>query len=148
MYVEHSKHILEIIKVALFEEFYERNTHVKIAISMFQKLKLWFIRPNTISNMFCCWYHVEFWIRYDTFLEFCSKHWQGDPLHTIVCEYISPILCIRKLEELFYNKICVGGRRCIECCELALCEYVVIDQPYSSTMEPRRMNYLQDDIPI
>ena len=27
-------------------------------------------------------------------------------------------------------------------------EYVVIDQPYLSTLEPRRINYLEDDIPI
>ena len=88
MFVENTKHVLEMTKVSLFEEFQERNPHAKITINMFQKLKPWFIRPNTIHDMCCCRYHVEFQLHYDTFLEFYNKHRQDDPPPTIVHDFV------------------------------------------------------------
>jgi len=60
VYVEQCKYDLKMIEVALFEEFQEINPSLKIAIRMFDKLKPWFIRYNTIHVNFCCQYHVEF----------------------------------------------------------------------------------------
>ena len=85
--------------------------------------------------------------------------------------FVSLILYRRQPEELFYKKRCVGERRCTKCCELSLFhrnfpinptqprmsvvmvtwkwyEYVVIDQSYLPTLEPRRINYLGDDIHV
>lgn len=75
VYVEHSKHAMEMICVALFEEFQETNLDVEITINMSDKLKPWYIRPNTTHDIFCCWYHVEFQLYYDTFIEFCRRDW-------------------------------------------------------------------------
>ena len=74
VYVKHAKHVLKMIEVALFEEFSESNPHVKIAISMFQKLKPCFISINTIYDTCFFRYRIEFQIHYNTFLESCKKN--------------------------------------------------------------------------
>ena len=48
IYKEHCKHVMEMTRIALFEEFKESNPGVHISFTMFSKLKLWYIRPNTI----------------------------------------------------------------------------------------------------
>ena len=39
---------MEMIRVALFEEFKESNLGFQISFTMFIKLKLWYIKLNTI----------------------------------------------------------------------------------------------------
>ena len=60
IYKEHCKHVMEMIGVALLEEFKESNPCVQISFTMFSKLKPWYIRLNTIRDTCCCRYHVEF----------------------------------------------------------------------------------------
>ena len=84
IYKEHCKHVMEMTGVAFFEEFKESNPDVQISFSMFVKLKLWYIRPNMIRNTCCCRYHVEFKFHYNTFVDFCKKHWDGEPDPLIV----------------------------------------------------------------
>ena len=74
VYREHCKHVMEMTTVALYEEFQETNPGVQIAFSMFNKLKPWYIKPNTIRDTCCCRYHVEFQLYYGTFLDFCRRH--------------------------------------------------------------------------
>ena len=80
---------MEMIGVALFEEFKESNTGIQISFTMFNKLKLWYIMPNTIRDTCCCRYHVEFQLYYETFVYFCKKHWDGEPSPHIVQDFIS-----------------------------------------------------------
>jgi hypothetical protein len=73
--------------------FKESNIDVKISLSTFVKLKPWYVRPITIQDTCCCWYHVEFQLYYETFLEFGIQHWSNDPPPSSVCEFLSKILC-------------------------------------------------------
>ena len=82
VYKEHCKHVMEMTGVALFEEFKESNPSVNVSFSMFSKLKPWYIRPNTIRDTCCCRYHVKFELYYDTFVDFCKKHWVVNQLLT------------------------------------------------------------------
>ena len=50
VYKEHCKHVMDMTGVALFEEFKESNLSVHISFTMFSKLKLWYIRLNTIRD--------------------------------------------------------------------------------------------------
>ena len=43
-------------------------------------------------------------------MDFCKKHWDGEPAPHIVWDFISMILCNRNPENVFFNKRCVGGR--------------------------------------
>ena len=83
---------MEMIGVALFEEFKESNPGVLISFTMFSKLKPWYIRLNTIQATCCCRYHVEFQLYYDTFVDFCKKHWDGELVPHTVRDFISMIL--------------------------------------------------------
>ena len=111
---------MEMTGVALFEEFKESNPGVQISFTMFSKLKPWYIRSNTIRDTCCCRYHIEFQLYYDTFVDFCKKHWDGELAPHIGRDFISMILCNRNPENVFFNKRCVGGRRCHERDDLAL----------------------------
>ena len=73
-----------------------------------------------IQDTCCCQYHIEFQLYYDTFVDFCKKHWDGEPSPHTVRDFISMILCNRNPENVFFIKRCVGGRRCHECGDLAL----------------------------
>ena len=59
IYKEHCKHVMEMTGVALFEEFKESNPGVQISFTMFNKLKPWYIRLNTIRDTCFCRYHAE-----------------------------------------------------------------------------------------
>ena len=85
---------------SLFEEFKESNPGVNVSFSMFNKLKPWYIRPNMIRDT-CCRYHVEFQLYYDTFVDFCKKHWDGEPAPHTVRDFISMILCNRNPKMCF-----------------------------------------------
>ena len=114
------KHVMEMMGVALFKEFKESNPGVQISFSMFSKLKPRYIRPNTIHETCCYRYHIEFQLYYDTFVDFCKKHWDGELAPHTVQDFISMILCNRNTENVFFNKRFVGGIRCHECGDLAL----------------------------
>ena len=79
IYKEHCEYVMEMTWVALFEEFKESNPGVQISFTMFNKLKPWYISPNMIQDTCCCQYHIEFQLYYDTFVDFCKKHWDGEP---------------------------------------------------------------------
>ena len=51
---------------------------------------------------------------------FCKKHWDGELAPHTVWDFIYMILCNRNPENVFFIERCVGGRRCIECGDLAL----------------------------
>ena len=90
--------------VDLFEEFKESNLGVHISFTMFSKLKPWYIRSNMIWDTCCCRYHVEFQLYFDTFVDFCKKHWDGEhALHTMR-DFISMILWNRNPENVFSLK--------------------------------------------
>ena len=50
VYVKNSKHALEMIEVALFEEFQETNPSVDVIINMFDRFKKWHVSTNTIMT--------------------------------------------------------------------------------------------------
>ena len=101
---------MEMAEVALFMEFKESNPSVQISFTMFSKLKPWYIRMNTIQYTCCFRYHVEFQLYYDTFVDFCKKHWYGEPTPHTMLDFISMILCNRNPENVFFIKRCVGGK--------------------------------------
>ena len=169
VYAEHCKHVMEMTGVALFEEFQETNPHVKIAISMFNKLKPWYIKPNTIRDTCCCRYHVDFEYHYDTFIDLYKRHWNGEQPPPTVRDFISMILCKRNPGEMFYSKKCVDGI-CPECGDLALFhrnfhvdltqsglsditvtwkryEYITNTASSSSTVSSKRIDLVDDEIP-
>jgi len=138
---------------------------------MFNKLKLWYIRPNTIRDTCCIRYHVEFELYYDTFLDFCKRHRHSERVPHIVRDFICMILCNRNPEQVFFNKRCVGGKRIPECIDLALFhrkfgidpmdpalsyitvmwnryEYVSMDAASSTYVPSKRIDLLEDEIPI
>ena len=86
-------------------------------------------------------------------------------------DFISMILCNRNPQNVFFNKRCVGGRRCHECGDLVLFhrkfpidpthpglsditvkwkryEYVSMNPSSSSHVPSKRIDLLEDDIPI
>ena len=108
---------------------------------------------------------------YNTFVDFYKKHWQGDCPPTIVRDFISMILCKRNLKDMFFNKICVGHRRCHEYGNLTLFhrkfsvnpthlrlldiiviwkhyEHVIVNSSSYLGVESKRIDLLEDDIPI
>ena len=95
---------MEMIGVALFEEFKESNPDVQISFTMFSKLKPWHIMLNTIRYTYCCRYHVEFQLYYDTFVYFCKNHWDSEPSPHTVQDFISMILCNRNPDNVFSIK--------------------------------------------
>ena len=86
-------------------------------------------------------------------------------------DFISMILCNRNPENVFFIKRCVGGRRCHECGDLELFhrkfpidpthpglsditvkwkryEYVSMNPSSSSHVPSKRIDLLEDEIPI
>ena len=58
---------------------------------------------------------MDFELYYDTFLDFGRKFWKDSPPPSTICDFISQILCERQSDELFYEKKCVGGKKCNDC---------------------------------
>jgi len=104
-------------------------------------------------------------------VDFCKKHWDGEPAPHTVRDFISMILCNRDPENVFFFKRCVGGRRCHECGDLVLFhrkfpidpthpglsditvkwkryEYVSMNPSSSSHVPSKRIDLLEDEIPI
>ena len=65
--------------------------------------KPWFVRPIIVQNTFCCHYHVEFELYYNTFLDFGKTLWPSSPLPSTFYAFIYEILCEREGDELFYQ---------------------------------------------
>jgi hypothetical protein len=95
----------------LFNEFKEEHKEVKIFINTFVQQKPWFVRPIIVRDT-CFYYHVEFDLYYDTFLDFGKTLWSRSPPPSTFYAFISEILCEREGDELFYQKKCVGGNKC------------------------------------
>ena len=81
--------------------------------------KPWFVRPIIVRDTCCCHYHVEFELYYDTFLDFGENLWPSSPPPSTFCSFISEILYKREGDELFYQKKCVGGKKCDRCGNLS-----------------------------
>ena len=58
---------------------------------------------------------MEFQLYYDTFLNFGRTFWKDSPPLSTIHDFISQILCGRESHELFYQKKCVGGKKCDDC---------------------------------
>ena len=118
-YESHPKHILEMTQIELFNKYKDEHKEAIVSINTFVQQKPWYVRPITVRDTCCCRYHVEFELYYDTFLRFGKTFWEKSPPSTIRA-FITEILCERDNHEIFYNKRCVGGKKCDGCGELAL----------------------------
>ena len=58
---------------------------------------------------------MEFELYYDTFLDFGRTFWKDSPPPSTIHDFISQIICERESDELFYEKKCVGGKKCDDC---------------------------------
>jgi hypothetical protein len=119
-YEEHAKHILDTTQIELFNKFIEENHGINVSISTFVQQKPWYVKPITVRDTCCCHYHVEFQLYYDTFLNFGKTFWKNSPPPSTIHDFISQILCGRENHELFYQKKCVGGKKCDHCGNLTL----------------------------
>ena len=97
-------------QIQLFNEFKDEQDEVSLSINTFVQQKPWYVIPISIRDT-CCRYHVYFELYYDTFLWFGKKIWSNSPPSKIRA-FISEILCARDSHENFYNKRCVGGKKC------------------------------------
>ena len=61
---------METTQVQLFNKFKEDHRGIYMSITTFVQQKPWYVRPITISDTCCCYYHVKFQLYYDTFIEF------------------------------------------------------------------------------
>ena len=106
-------------QIQLFNKFKDEHSELNLSINTFVQQKPWYVRPITIRDTCCCCYHVEFELYYDTFLQFGKTFWSNSP-PSIIRAFISEILCERDSHNNFYNKRCVGGKKCDHCENLAL----------------------------
>ena len=74
----------------------------------------------TIRDTCCCHYHVEFQLYYVAFLNFGKTFWKNSPSPSTIHGLYFEILCERESDELFYQKKCVGGKKCDHCGNLTL----------------------------
>ena len=104
-------------------------------------------------------------------MDFFKKHWDGEPTPYTERDFISMILCNRNPKNVVFIKRCVGGKRCHECGGLEFFhrkfsidpthlglsditikwkryEYVSMNPSYSSHVPSKRIELLEDDIPI
>ena len=58
---------------------------------------------------------MEFQLYYDTFLNFGRTFWKDSPPPSTIHGFISQIICGRESHELFYQKKCIGGKKCDDC---------------------------------
>jgi hypothetical protein len=151
-YEEHPKHILPMTQIELFNKFKEEHKEVKISINTFVQQKPWFVRPITVRDTCCCRYHVEFELYYDTFSDFGKTLWPDSPPPSTVRVFISEILCERGEYDLFYQKKCIGGKKCDRCGNLSLfhSKYHIDtnDQSFSNIrVDWKRYEYLNSTTP-
>ena len=59
---------------------------------------------------------MEFQLYYDPFLNFSKTFWKKSPPPFTIHGFISKILCERESDELFYQKKCIGGKKCDDYC--------------------------------
>ena len=102
---------METTQIDLFNKFKEDNREIHVLISAFVQQKPWYVKPITVRDTFCCRYHVEFELYYDTFLNFGRTFWNDSPPPSTICDFISQILCETQSDELFYENKCVGGKK-------------------------------------
>ena len=103
---------METTQIELFNKFKEENRQIHVSLSAFVQQKPWYVKPITVRDTCCCRYHVEFELHYDTFLDFGRKLWKDSPPPSTIHDFISQILCETESDELFYEKKCVGGKKC------------------------------------
>ena len=101
-------------QIQLFNKFKDGHNKLNLSINTFVQQKPWYVRPITIHGTCCCHYHVEFELYYDTFLRFGKTLWPNSTPCTIRA-FISKIICERDSHKIFYNKICVNGKKCDNC---------------------------------
>ena len=77
--------------------------------------KPWYVKHITVCDTFCCRYHLEFRLYYETFHNFGKIFWKKSPPPSIIHDFISQILCARESHELFYQNKCVGGKKFNDC---------------------------------
>ena len=91
-----------------------------MSISTFVQQKPWYLKPITICDTCCSHYHVDFELYYDTFIDFGKTFLENSPPPSTIHDFISQILCEREGDELFYQKKCVGGKKCDDCGNMTL----------------------------
>ena len=119
-YESHEKHILEITQIELFNKFKEKQSGVNMSISTFVQQKPWYVKPITVRDTCFYHYHVEFELYYDSFLDFDQMFWAHSPPPSTIHDLISKTICEREGDGLFYQKICVRGRKCDHCRNMTL----------------------------
>ena len=171
VYKDHFKHVIEMTGVALFEEFKESNIGVQISFTMFSKFKLWLIGliwfgtlvfVDTMLNSSYTMTHL--WI-------FAKNIGMVNQLLTQCGILFLWYYAIGILKNVFFIKRSVVGRRCHECGDLALFhrnfpidpthpglsditvkwkryEYVSMNPSSSSHVPSKRIELLEDEIPI
>ena len=105
---------MDTIQIEFLKKFKEENHGSNVSINTFVQQKTWYVKALNVRDTCCCHYHVEFELYYNTFLNFGRKFWKESSPSTI-CESISQIICERQSDELFYEKKCVGGKKCDDC---------------------------------
>ena len=101
--------------IEFFNKFKEENREIYVSISDCVQQKPWHVKPITVRDTFCFRYHVEFELYYDTFLDFGRTFSKDSPPPSTIHDFISQILCERESDELFYEKKCVGSKKCNDC---------------------------------
>ena len=92
---------MDTTQIELFNKFKEENHEIDASISASVQQKPWDVKPITVCETFCCHYHVEFQLYYDTYLNFGRKFWKDSPPPSTIYDLISRILCERESDELF-----------------------------------------------
>ena len=105
--------------IQFFNKFKDEHSELNLSINTFVQQKPLYVRPITIHDTCCCRYYVEFELYYDTFLWFGKTSWPNSPPSTIRA-FIHEILCERDSHEILYKKICVDGKKCDHCGNIAL----------------------------
>ena len=105
-------------QIQLFNKFKDEHSELNLSINTFVQQKPSYVIPISIHETCCCRYHVEFELRYDTFLRFGKTFWSKSPptIHAFIYE----ILREKDSHKIFYNKRCDGGKKCDNCGNLAL----------------------------
>ena len=142
---------MEITQIELFNKFKEEYNGINMSINTFVQQKPWYVKPIIVSDTCCCHYHVDFELYYDTFIDFGKTFWENSPPPSTIHDFISKILCEREGDELFYQKKCVGGKKCDDCGNMTLfhCKYPIDmnDQPLSNiTINWKRYEYINAHI--
>ena len=122
-----------------------------MSISAFVQQKPWYVKPITICDTCCCRYHVEFQLYYDTFLNFSRTFWKDSPPPPTIHDFVSQIICGRESHELFYQKKCVGGKKCDDFGNLTKfqkkCRTDMNDQSFSNMkVKWKRYEYIHTSI--